>query len=359
LEEALRLSLQPELGQDGDANAEEHEEEGGKRKLKEEGEGPPSKKRKSNEEGEDGDDEENVGLQDIYATARPPVKHKQFPTILELLDIDIPVVEALVKDRSSVESTIIVPDFDSFLHYPSLMTEKEMTLVGRDGDGKVATVRPSSFSSGNADNIVVGAIENPLTIGPPQEVGVWAGQDIRSRWPEFEAQLARLDAAKKAEEEKKKAKEEEEARDKEKKGKEVPEVKEVLALGVGSEGAVLAQGSAVVAEPLPSTSGGTSSGVGDTAKSGSSGSLMEQLAARGIVVIQKEVVKDCNNMGQVKEGESQDSEESTDDEEEDEEEEEDSGEEDDLEEEEEGGDEEDGGQEEEEDYDEEALLIPG
>ena len=77
LEEALRLSLQPELGQDGDANAEEHEEEGGKRKLKEEGEGPPSKKRKSNEEGEDGDDEENVGLQDIYATARPPVKHKQ------------------------------------------------------------------------------------------------------------------------------------------------------------------------------------------------------------------------------------------------------------------------------------------
>ena len=128
---------------------------------------------------------------------------------------------------------------------------------------------------------------------------------------------------------------------------------------MGSEGAVLAQGSAVVAEPLPSTSGGTSSGVGDTAKSGSSGSLMEQLAARGIVVIQKEVVKDCNNMGQMKEGESQDSEESTDDEEEDEEEEEDSGEEDDLEEEEEGGDEEDGGQEEEEDYDEEALLIPG
>jgi len=360
LEEALRLSLQPE-GQDGEANAEEREEEGGKRKLKDEGEGPPSKKRKSNEEGEEGEageEEEDVGLQDIYASVRPPVKHNQFPSILELLDIDIPVVEALVKDRSSVESTIIVPDFDSFLHYPSLMTEKEMTLVGKDGDGKVATVRPSSFSSGNADNIVVGAIENPLTIGPPQEVGVWAGQDIRSRWPEFEEQLARLDAAKKAEEERRKAKEEEEARNKEKKEKEVPEVKEVLALGVGTEGAVLAQGSAVLAEPLPSTSASTSSG--NTAKGGSSGSLMDQLAARGIVVIQKEVEKDCNNTGQVKVGESQDDEESTDDEEEGEEE-EDSGEEDDLEEEEEEGDDEDGGEgeEEEEDYDEEALLIPG
>ena len=80
LEEALRLSLQPELGQDGDANAEEHEEEGGKRKLKEEGEGPPSKKRKSNEEGEEGEageDEEDMGLEDIYASVRPPVKHNQ------------------------------------------------------------------------------------------------------------------------------------------------------------------------------------------------------------------------------------------------------------------------------------------
>ena len=175
---------------------------------------------------------------------------------------------------------------------------------------------------------------------------------IIPRWPEFESQLARLDAVKKVEEKRKKAKEEEEARNKEKNEKEVPEVKEVLALGVGSEGAVLAQGSAVVAEPLPSTSVSTSAGGVDTAKGGSSGSLMEQLAARGIVVIQKEVAKDCNNMGQMNMGESKDGEESTDDEEEDEEEEEDSGEEDDLEEEEEGGDEE-------EDYDEEALLIPG
>ena len=34
-------------------------------------------------------------------------------------------------------------------------------------------------------HLQVGAIENPLTIGPPQEVGVWAGQDIRSRCFQF------------------------------------------------------------------------------------------------------------------------------------------------------------------------------
>ena len=112
---------------------------------------------------------------------------------------------------------------------------------------------------------------------------------------------------------------------------------------------MLAQGSAVLAEPepLPSTSG---SSFGSAAKAVSSGSLMEQLAARGIVVTQKEVEKDMGQMG-----ESQDDEESTDD---DGEEEEESGEEEDLEEEEER-DEGDEGEEEEEDYDEEALLIPG
>ena len=116
---------------------------------------------------------------------------------------------------------------------------------------------------------------------------------------------------------------------------------------MGAEGAVLAQGSAVLVEPepLPSTSG--SSG-GSAAKAVSSGSLMEQLAARGIVVTQKEVEKDMGQMG-----ESQDDEESTDDDGEEE-----SGEEEDLEEEEER-DEGDEGEEEEEDYDEEALLIPG
>ena len=82
LEEALRLSLQPE-GQDGEGNAEEHEGEGAKRKLnQDEGEGPPSKKKKPNEEGEGGDageDEEGIGaVQDIYAgSVRPPVKHNQ------------------------------------------------------------------------------------------------------------------------------------------------------------------------------------------------------------------------------------------------------------------------------------------
>merc|ERR1719430_1418940 len=66
LEEALRLSLQPE-GQAGGASAEETEGEGGKRKCEQE-DGPSVKKRKPNEEETDevqeGDEEE---VKDIYA----------------------------------------------------------------------------------------------------------------------------------------------------------------------------------------------------------------------------------------------------------------------------------------------------
>ena len=90
LEEALRLSLQPE-GQDGEANGEEREEEGGKRKLKEKGEEPASKKRKPNEEGDEeegsgaGEDEEDEGLQDVYAAVRPPLKHNQVQSLIYLV----------------------------------------------------------------------------------------------------------------------------------------------------------------------------------------------------------------------------------------------------------------------------------
>ena len=135
--------------------------------------------------------------------------------------------------------------------------------------------------------------------------------------------------------------EEEEARK-----REAPEVKEV-----GLEGAALAPGSALLAapEPLPSTSA-SSSVSGNTVKaaSSSSGSLMEQLAARGIVVIQKEV------NSKVEVGSSKDGEEDAE-EEEDSDGEEEGEEDEDLDEEEEG----DEAEEEEEDYDEEALLIPG
>ena len=102
LEEALRLSLLPP-----EEREEEVEEEGGKRKLEDRGQTPQAKRRRlgnteEEEEEEDEEEDEEGPVEDVYKPGGEEgwsVKHPQFPSILELLDIDIPVVETLVKDR--------------------------------------------------------------------------------------------------------------------------------------------------------------------------------------------------------------------------------------------------------------------
>ena len=110
LEEALRLSLLP-------PEEREEEEEGGKRKLEDRGQTPQAKRRRldnteEEEEEEEEDEEEDGPVEDVYKPGGEEgwsVKHPQFPSILELLDIDIPVVESLVKDRYRLEVALGVP----------------------------------------------------------------------------------------------------------------------------------------------------------------------------------------------------------------------------------------------------------
>ena len=105
LEEALRLSLLPP--EEREEGVEEEEEEGGKRKLEDRGQTPQAKRRRldpTEEEEDEEDEEEDEPVEDVYKPGGEEgwtVKHPQFPSILELLDIDIPVVESLVKDRYS------------------------------------------------------------------------------------------------------------------------------------------------------------------------------------------------------------------------------------------------------------------
>ena len=51
----------------------------------------------------------------------------------------------------------IVPHFNEFLHHPALLASDKL-LVGCDQEGKVASVRPSSFSQ-ESGGVVLGSIE--------------------------------------------------------------------------------------------------------------------------------------------------------------------------------------------------------
>jgi len=190
LEEALRLSMEAGGGEQGE-----------KRKRSEDLEDTSSKRIKldTEEGGETNDDldeenEDDDDLPDIPKSIYAPTEtaSPEFPTILELLCIDQPLVQALLVDKCQVDSSLVVPQFEEFLHHPSLLASDKV-VVGCDSDGSVASVRPDKFcQDGGA---VLGYIETPNSIlsKGPNPLKFWGGKDIRHKWPEFAKQLDRMD----------------------------------------------------------------------------------------------------------------------------------------------------------------------
>merc|ERR1719318_2221275 len=123
LEEALRLSV----GVGGGGLGE-------KRKRSEELEDTNSKRIKIDSE-DDGQanedlDEDNDDLPDVAKSIYTPTEpaSPEFPTILELLCIDQPLVQALLVDKCQVDSSLVVPLFEEFLHYPSLLASDKVVV---------------------------------------------------------------------------------------------------------------------------------------------------------------------------------------------------------------------------------------
>lgn len=192
LEEALRLSVGDGGGGLGEKRkrSEELEDTSSKRIKLDTEEGAETDGDKD-EENEDSDVDDILDVpKSIYApteTASP-----EFPTILELLCIDQPLVQALLVDKCQVDSSLMVPQFEEFLHHPSLLASDKV-VVGCDSDGSVASVRPDKFcQDGGA---VLGYIETPNSIlsRGPNPLKFWGGKDIRHKWPEFAKQLDRMD----------------------------------------------------------------------------------------------------------------------------------------------------------------------
>merc|ERR1712059_37862 len=128
----------------------------------------------------------------IYAIENAVNVDPDFPSILELLDIDHPVIKELLISRRQINSSLVVPQFLRFLNYKSLLSKTTKCLLfGRDSDGRVASVNPATFNS--CDSTMVGYIDNVSCVGPVSQLEFWGGKDIRDRWPEFADHLSRID----------------------------------------------------------------------------------------------------------------------------------------------------------------------
>jgi len=201
LQEALRLSLAPGPSQDPAPL------QGEKRKAEQDQESPAAKKRKlntkteeeveeSDEEDEESGDEQETGSEEeaagaaLYALPPKPEEVKEFPTMLDLLEVDNEIVLDLLRERCQVDEHLVVPKFDEFLHHSALLASS-CRLIGCDGDGKVQIVDPAAFRRG--DGAELGYIETTQVLGQVPQLQVWTGPDLRNRWPSFARQLGELD----------------------------------------------------------------------------------------------------------------------------------------------------------------------
>jgi len=183
LEEALRLSLVQ------NSNDEVEEDGNLKRKRGSLGDGGEPSKRLKSENLEESVPTPPDAHESIYRYEEQPVS--DFPTIKNLLCIDQPVIEKLLIEKCNIDTTLVVPIFDEFLHHPKLLASDNF-LVGCDTDGKVAKVEPKTFSQDGS--AVLGYIDTPMCIGKRNNLEFWGGKDMKSKWPEFSKQLDRLDS---------------------------------------------------------------------------------------------------------------------------------------------------------------------
>jgi len=188
LEEALKLSMETADKAHGEKRKREGSENVDNKRIKIDS-SEMGEEKCEEEENEDMHDEANQSLESIYSTEQ--TVSPDFPTILELLSIDQPLVKELLITKCQIDTSLVVPQFDEFLHHPGLLASDKL-LVGCDSDGKVASVRPGTFSQDGG--ALLGFIENPMSsFRRGNKVEFWCGKDIRHRWPEFASQLDKID----------------------------------------------------------------------------------------------------------------------------------------------------------------------
>jgi len=159
-----------------------------KRTLLEGQDGGPSKKSKSEQDAAEMES-------NIYSECKPVCTNTYFPTVLELLDIDLPMLERLLISRCSINKTLVIPRLEEILLQQDTFNDIVPTgwdAVGRDKDGNVSyKVKQSDSDIIQFDHGVVKHMENlnALEHLTDPDLYFWGGHDIRHRWSMFSDQL--------------------------------------------------------------------------------------------------------------------------------------------------------------------------
>lgn len=133
----------------------------------------------------------------IYSYSEPTLMNQNFPTLLELLDIDNIVLKRWLITKFGIDKLLVIPRLDQILlqqsnSFESLNIPEDFELIGLDCDGLVSKMKPSADVKVTdlATVIFLDNIKPLRDVVQTEEVMFWGGADVRNRWNKFADQLS-------------------------------------------------------------------------------------------------------------------------------------------------------------------------
>merc|ERR1719186_839403 len=148
-----------------------------------------SKRIRLDEDLEDEDEEENLTRIDKPVRINP-----KFPTLLELIDFDDPIIKKMLVQKTGIDKILLCPRFNDVLSQPSSCLDSTLKVQGVGLDGKVCEVDLSVLKE--EDVAIMGYHINQCFNPRDQAKNLvfWGGPDIHHNWAEFFQQLQDIDS---------------------------------------------------------------------------------------------------------------------------------------------------------------------
>jgi len=115
-----------------------------------------------------------------------------FPTVMDLLDVDVPWIKSMLLVKFKLDQKFIIPDFQEISRNLDIL-ESGQAFAGLDPEGMVVEMDCSKVES-REDGVMLGYLDLAATFnsGKVTPMRYWEERDISSRWPEFARQLEDL-----------------------------------------------------------------------------------------------------------------------------------------------------------------------
>jgi len=121
--------------------------------------------------------------------------HPSFPTVLELLEFDDPIIKEMLIEETGIDKIFVCPRFNDILSNPSCsLVDSKFKVQGVGTDGKVCEVNMSQVKEGDVAVMGYHMSQCFSQTEYDKNLPFWGGPDIRHNWPEFEKMLKGIDS---------------------------------------------------------------------------------------------------------------------------------------------------------------------